>query len=67
MTDPNLERALERAREIVEKWPRWKQNSLLVTAMATSPTPREPIVETRKMSETEDRAQKTNVEIEKQS
>ena len=40
--DPDFKKALNRAEEIVSTWPAWKQTSLLVTAMSTTPQPREP-------------------------
>jgi hypothetical protein len=43
MTDENFKRALKTAVNIVESWPSWKQNSLLVTTMATTPAPRTPV------------------------
>lgn len=43
MTDKKFQEALLQAGKIVESWPTWKQTSLLVTMMATSPTPRQPI------------------------
>ena len=41
--DKSFEDALETASRIVETWPKWKQDSLVVSSMATSPVPREPI------------------------
>lgn len=43
MNDENFKRALQAAVNIVESWPSWKQTSLLVTTMATTPTPRTPV------------------------
>lgn len=43
MNDKKFEQALNAAGKIVESWPRWKQNSLLVTSMSTTPTPRQPV------------------------
>lgn len=43
MNDKKFEQALNAAGRIVESWPTWKQNSLLVTSMSTTPTPREPV------------------------
>jgi len=43
MTDKKFEEALNAASNIVQGWPAWKQNSLLVTAMPVSPSPRQPI------------------------
>lgn len=40
----SLRKALNRAEEIVATWPVWKQTSLLVTAMATTPHPRDPVI-----------------------
>lgn len=45
MTDKNFQQALNAAHRIVESWPAWKQNSLLVTSMATNPAPRQPIID----------------------
>lgn len=42
MTDQNFARALQQAEKIVETWPSWKQNSLLVTTMAKSPASHQP-------------------------
>lgn len=41
--DSKFRSALERAAEIVATWPRWKQTSLIVTAMAKSPEERKPV------------------------
>lgn len=43
MTDRKFQQALEAADRIVRSWPTWKQNSLIVSSMSTTPTPREPI------------------------
>jgi len=37
MRDPNFQRALDRAQQIVATWPAWKQTSWLVSTMATNP------------------------------
>ena len=43
MTDKKFQEALQAARKTVDGWPAWKQNSLLVTTMATTPSPRQPV------------------------
>jgi hypothetical protein len=43
MTDKKFQEALQAARKTVDGWPSWKQNSLLVTTMATTPSPRQPV------------------------
>ena len=53
MTDKNFEQALRTAGKIVESWPALKQNSLLVTTMATTPAPRQPIDQPLKSSKDE--------------
>ncbi len=61
MTDKKFEEALIAAGKIVESWPTWKQNSLLVTAMATTPAPRQPIKQTSKSSKEERRVSESKV------
>lgn len=43
MTDKKFQQALQSADRIMQDWPLWKQNSLLVSSMSTTPAPREPI------------------------
>lgn len=43
MTDKKFQEALQAAKKTVDGWPSWKQNSLLVTTMATTPSPRQPV------------------------
>jgi hypothetical protein len=45
--DKKFQEALQTAKKTVDKWPTWKQNSLLVTTMATTPIPRQPIESTK--------------------
>jgi hypothetical protein len=52
MTDKKFQEALQAAKKTVDGWPSWKQNSLLVTTMATTPSPRQP-VESRAVSRTD--------------
>jgi len=42
MTDTRFKDELQLAARIVQSWPAWKQTSLQVTAMATTPAPRPP-------------------------
>lgn len=41
--DSHFKQTLDRATEIVSKWPAWKQNIIEFTAMATRPVPRQPV------------------------
>lgn len=43
MMDKKFQEALQAAGKTVDSWPAWKQNSLLVTTMATTPCPRQPV------------------------
>jgi hypothetical protein len=53
MTD-KFEQALIAAGRIVESWPSWKQNSLLVTSMATNSAPRKPVESPKSIEKRED-------------
>jgi hypothetical protein len=63
MTDKKFENALKAAEIIVESWPMWKQNSLLVTSMATSLAPRQPVDAPTPRVEREDIQVRTTIPI----